>query len=1023
MSFTDIFIRKPVFAIVLSLIILLIGVRSYLSLPVRQFPEIDASAINISTTYPGAGANVMEGFVTTPLENALSGIDGIDYIQSSSMEGVSNITIYFRLGYDINKAITDVSNAVASARSSLPNDINDPIVKEDDPNAQPTMYIPFTSSQRSPEALTDYIVRVVQPQIATLPGVSQAPIFGERLYAMRIWLNPQQMAARGITADDVSNALSNDNIQATAGRIDSKWEEFDVNATTDLQTPQQFNNMVLKNVNGNFIRLRDVGYATLGAQDDRAVVRVGGKTALFLAVVPQSSGNPLVISKEVRQVLTRIGKFLPPDITINKNVIWDLSRFIAQSLTEVYHTILEAIFCVVLVIFLFLGSPRSTLIPVITIPLSIIGVCSFMLALGYSINILTLLACVLAIGLVVDDAIVVVENIHRHIEAGMKPFDAAIKGAREIGFAIVAMTLTLACVYAPIGFISGLTGALFREFAFTLAGAVIISGFIALTLSPMMCSKLMKPEINRKGLTHHVDQIFHRCMQRYKRFLGKTLNKRIFVLIIAAIIYISCYLLYTTLPTELAPTEDQGAVMMIATGPSSSNLNYTMKYTKEIENIFKSVPEGIGYGVINGFGGQTAAVNQAFGFLVLKPWDQRKRTAQQILYSLYPQFAGITGLRAFPFNLPSLPDAGGFTPVQFVLKTTGSYEELNTAVSKLLIIAREQNPALLNIDSDLHLDKAQVIVNINRNRAADLGIPMTSINNTLSLAFGQPQLSHFNMNGRSYDVIPQLELQYSDMPQQIGELNVRTLNGQLVPLSNIATIQMGVEPESLNHFQQIRSATITAGLAPGYTLGEALSYLENVTKKDLPSYVEYDFSGQSRQFEQATGAMEETFAFALIFIFLVLTVQFNSFRDPLIVMVSVPLSTAGALVTLHCLPGGTSNIYTQIGLVTLIGLISKHGILIVEFANQLQKQGLTKVEAVIEAASIRLRPVLMTTFATVLGAMPLALATGAGAEARKQLGWTIVGGMSFGTLFTLIVIPTVYSYLASNRHEKVEEKE
>lgn len=1020
MSFTDIFIRRPVLAIVLSLIILLIGVRSYLSLPVRQFPEIDASAINISTTFPGAGANVMEGFVTTPLENALSGINGIDYIQSSSMEGISNITIYFHLGYDINKAITDVSNAVASARSSLPNAINDPIVKEDDPNAQPTMYIPFTSSQRSPEALTDYIVRVVQPQIATLPGVSQAPIYGERLYAMRIWLNPQQMAARGITADDVSNALSNNNVQATAGYIDSKWEEFDINATTDLQTPKQFNNMVIKNVNGNFIRLSDIGYATLGAEDNRVSVNVDGKGALFLAVIPQSSGNPLIISKEVRQVLAKIGKFLPADITINKNVIWDLSRFIAQSLTEVYHTILEAIAFVVLVIFLFLGSPRSTLIPVITIPLSIIGVCSFMLALGYSINILTLLACVLAIGLVVDDAIVVVENIHRHIEEGLTPFDAAIKGAREIRFAVIAMTVTLACVYAPIGFVTGLTGALFREFAFTLAGAVIISGFIALTLSPMMCSKLMKHNINRKGLTHHVDQIFHRCMQAYKRFLGKTLNRRAIVLIIAAVIYTSCYLLYSTLPTELAPTEDQGAVMAIATGPSSANLNYTLKYTAEIEKIFKSVPEGIGYGFINGYGGGTAAPNQAFGFLVLKPWDKRKRTAQQIIDSLYPQFFGITGLRAFPFNIPSLPDAGGFTPVEFVLKTTQSYQELNTAVNKLLTIARTQNPRLLNIDSDLHLDKAQINVDINRDRAADLGIPMASINNTLSLAFGRPELSHFNMNGRAYDVIPELQLQYGDVPQQIGNLNVRTLSGQLVPLSNIATITMGVEPQSLNHFQQIRSATITAALAPGYTLGEALNYLEQVTKTDLPSYIEYDFSGQSRQFVQATGAMEETFAFALIFIFFVLTLQFNSFRDPLIVMMSVPLSTAGALVTLHCLPGGTSNIYTQIGLVTLIGLISKHGILIVEFANKLQKQGLSKVDAVIEAASIRLRPVLMTTFATVLGAMPLALASGAGAVARQQLGWTIVGGMSFGTLFTLIVIPTIYSYLASNKNKQVE---
>lgn len=1015
MNFTDIFIRRPVFALVLSLIILLIGIRSYISLPLRQFPEIDVSVINVAITYLGANPALMEGFITQPVENALSGINGIDYITSNSSTGLSSVSIYFTLGYDINKAITDVSNAVNSVRYVLPSGIQDPVITKQDPNAQPTMYLTFLSDVLSPEAVTDFLLRAVEPQLATLPGVSQAEIFGERTYSMRIWLDPQRMASQNVTATDVQTALTNNNVQTVAGKIESQWQVFDVTAKTDLNSPEQFNNLVIKNVNGNLIRLSDVGHAELGPESDSVSVNIMDKPAIVIGVVPQAIANPLVISKEVNKVLPFIQSALPKGLT--GNVIWDTSKFIAQSIKEVFHTIIEATIFVVLVIFLFLGSFRSVLIPVVTIPLSIIGVCGIMLGFGYTINTLTLLAWVLAIGLVVDDSIVVVENIHRHIETGLSPFDAAIKGAREIGFAIIAMTLTLATVYAPIGFVSGLTGSLFREFAFTLAGAVIISGFAALTLSPMMCSKLLSHHIGKPGFAEHIDNLFDKFMNGYKRFLAVTINKRKIVIIIGALIYISCYFLYATLPNELAPNEDQGAILAAVTGPSNANLNYTESNTQKIEQIYKTVPEMVGYGFINGYA-QNIAENSAFAFLVLQPWDKRHRSADEIIASLFPQFFMIPGVKAFPFNLPSLPGSSSFTPVSFVLKTTASYEQLNAAAQKLLSVIQQQNPKLLNPDSDLKLDKAEVSIDVDRNKAADLGISMNDINTTLNLALAEPEISQFNMNGRSYNVIPQLAPQFRSSADQLGNINIRTANGTLVPFSSIATIHQIIEPPSLNHFQQLRAATITASLAPGYTLGQALDYLEKTARVNLPDYIQYDYSQQSRQFVQASGALEQTFIFALIFIFLVLATQFESFRDPLIVMMSVPLSTAGALTALHFLPGGTINIYTQIGLITLIGLISKHGILIVEFSNQLQKEGMSKIAAVIEAASIRLRPVIMTTFATILGALPLMLATGAGAVARRQLGTVIIGGMSFGTLFTLLVIPTIYSLLATNKIKK-----
>lgn len=1045
MHFTEILIRRPVFSTVLSLIILLIGLRSFLSLPLREYPNIEPSVISISTFYPGANANLMEGFITTPLENSLSGINGIDFTSSSSTQNMSNITIKFKLGYNLNKAITDVSNAISSGRSQLPKNIDNPVISKHDPNAQPTVFIAYSSHNLSKEALTDYLERIVQPQLETLPGVSKAEIFGQRSYAMRIWLDPNRMAAHNITPTDIVSAFSNNNVQAAPGILDSPWQETTINAKTDLTTARQFNNLVIRNQNGYLTHVSDVGHAELGPSSNTVAVNIDGNTNSVVAgVIPQATANPLDVSKEVDHILLQLQSNIPSGI--ESKVVWDSSKFISQSLKEVRSTIFESVLFVIVIIFLILGSVRSVMIPLITIPLSIIGVCGFMLMMGYTLNTLTLLAWVLAIGLVVDDAIVVVENIHRHIELGETPLNAAIIGAKEIGFPVIAMTLTLAAVYAPIGFMSGLTGRLFREFAFTLAGAVIISGFIALTLSPMMCSQFLSQHTQKKGFILKIDAFFNSLVEKYKRALGKILynqksknplfkrkiiqytqkfiprfnnpfsqvkiTNRKWILITMLFIYGLCYLLYISLHHELAPTEDQGALYAVISAPTAANIDYTEKYSQEIAKIFNKVPEKASYGIIDGY----PTVSSGFAFLALKPWNERKRSSTEIINSLFPQFWMIPGIKAFPFNLPALPGTSGGTAVKFAIKTTENYMKLNQVTQKFIGTVTKENPAILNLSSDLKLDKPQIEMTIHRNKANSLGVSMQDISTALNTLLGQPVSGQFEMQGRSYNVIPQLYPEFRNYAEQLENINVRTTSGDLIPLSNLVSVKEISAPQSLNHFQEMRSAMLTGGLAPGYSLGEALDYLNKLAEKQLPSHFAIDYAGQSRQFMEANGAMEKTLIFAVIFIFLVLAAQFESFRDPLIVMVSVPLSLAGALIAMH-FTSSALNIYTQIGLVSLIGLISKHGILIVEFANQLQRKGNTLTSAVIEAAALRLRPILMTTGAMLFGALPLALASGAGAEARKQLGYVILGGMSFGTLFTLFIVPVVYTFLAAHKAE------
>ena len=1016
MSFTDVFIKRPVFATTLALIILLVGLVSLSQLTLRLFPNISPSVISVTTSYPGADANLIEGFVTTPIENAISSIDGIDYIESKSTPSRSRITVHMKLGYDINDAMTDVASKVSSVRWQLPKDIYDPTVEKSDPNAQPIIYLSFLSNTKTPEQVTDYLLRVVQPQLQTLDGVSQAELMGQREYAMRIWLNPQFMAAHNVTASDVQQALLSNNIQSASGLIEGEDQEFTVYSNTDLNNEKQFNNIPIRtDSTGHTIRIKDVGKAELGAPDDRVTVLMNGIPSIFIGIIPKSTANPFSVARETLNMLPTIQKYMPKGI--KATLLGDMSTYIASSLREVRGTILEACFFVFLVIFLMIGSFRAVLIPMVTIPLSVIGSAIFMHVLGYSINTMTLLAFVLAIGLVVDDAIVVLENIHRHLAEGLPPVKAAIVGAREISFAVITMTLTLAAVYAPIGFTTGLTGKLFSEFAFTLAGAVIVSGFLALTLTPMMCSKIYRKNENfEKGMPGAINRIFVHIMAGYKKLLLRVIKAKYIVLIVALSIVALCGYLYLQIPSELIPSEDQGAIIGIVAGSGSANLSYTERQTELLAKIYDGIPEIENYGIINGV---PNGVSSALSFVILKDWDKRKRSADQIINSLYMPMMMIPGVQAFPVNPPLLPGAGGMTPIDFVLKTTKSYEYLNKESWKF-VAALKKWGGLRNIQNDLQIDQPQTIIDIHRNEAADLGIQMSAISASLGMFLGQPEVTRFNIEGRSYQVLPELFPQFRKTPDSLYDLNVRTSSGKLVPLSNLVTVKEKVIPRTLNHFQQLRSAIIKANLTPGMTQGNALSYMTKLANKTLPKDIQIDYTGQSRQYEKSSGKMMQTFIFAIIFIYLILAAQFESFIDPFIVMFSVPLSIAGALLLL-LLDHGTMNIYTQIGLVTLVGLITKNGILIVEFANQLQEKGVEFSEAIITSAAVRLRPILMTTGAMVLGSLPLVMASGAGANARHQMGLVIIGGMTFGTLLTLFIIPTAYYYFASKK-EKTEEE-
>lgn len=1015
MSFTDIFIRRPVFATVLSLIIFLVGLRCYYDLQVRLYPKIQASVINISIHYAGADAALMESFVTTPVENAICGIDGIDYITSSSRASTSEITIHFQLGYDINAAVSDVNSEVNSVRYLLPKEIDSPIISKTDPNASPSMYLSFFSDTIPVEAITDYLSRIIQPQIQTLPGVGTAQVWGPK-YAMRIWLDQKLMAAHNITPSDINNALTIQSLQAPGGSLKTDLQALTVKTFSEASTAMQFNNLVLRQDNGQLVRIKDVGKAMLGSSYSDISVWVNGKAGAVLAVTPSSSANPLDITKEVKKILPSLFAALPR--AINAEIMWDSSKFIAESIKEVQKTVIEATICVILVVFLFLGSWRTLLIPVVTIPLSLVGVCIFMYLLGYTLNTITLLAMVLAIGMVVDDAIVVTENIHRHIIEGKTKLAASLLGAREIQFAIIAMTLTLAAVYAPIGFLTGLIGSLFKEFAFTLAGAVTISGFIALTLSPMMCSKILQTNTAAPGFAEKTHAFFNKVMFFYRAALNSTLNNRKKILSILPFVLVATGFLYYFIPSELAPLEDQGYLVAPIMAPTSANIEYTQKYSKMIAPYFTKIPEATNYLIVNGTSNGVTSPNLGVSFLVFKPWSERKITVDQIISELFPKLWSIPGIIVFPINPSDLPGAEGGDPIKIELQTIGDYNKLN-AIAQSIAAAAKKNPHLYNIRVEPRLDQPQLNININREKAGALGITARDIGYAINLALGQPIMGHFDMDGRSYDVIPQLFPEASKKPGDLGNIYLRTDSNALVPLKNIVTTSDTVAPKSYEHFQQLRAMEITAATTPGYTLGEAMNFFQTTIKSLAPSDLKVDYAGQSRLYFQTSGQMVITFLFAIIFIFLVLAAQFESFRDPLIVLFTIPLSIFGALLAMF-FTKSTMNIYSEIGLVTLVGLISKHGILMVEFANQLQEAGKSIKEAIIEAATIRLRPILMTTAAMVLGALPLALAGGAGAISRQQIGWVIIGGMSVGTIFTLFIVPTIYVCIATRKEKHVE---
>ena len=1007
MKISDLCIRRPVFATVINLVVLLVGVIAYQRLSVREYPNIDEPTVSVETTFRGASADVIESQITQPLEDSLSGIDGVEVMTSISRAEKSQITVKFRLNRNNDGAAADVRDRVARVRSLLPANIDEPVVAKVEADAQPVIYLAFYSTRHSPLEVTDYADRFVKDRLQNLDGVSQIRIFGERRYAMRLWLDRTRLAAYGLTPQDIEAALRRHNVEVPAGRIESSKREFTVLAETDLKTAEEFNQLIVKETPGYLVRLRDVGKAEIGARDDRIYARFNGQNAVAMGVVKQATANPLDVTRAVRESLPGILRDLPAGMDVK--VGYDTSIFIERSIQNVFSTIFEAMALVALVIFFFLRSLRGTIIPLVTIPIALIGAFALMWLCGFSLNTLTLLAMVLAIGLVVDDAIVMLENISRYVEGGMPPMEAALKGSKEIGFAVLAMTLTLAAVYAPIAFQEGRTGRLFAEFALTLAGAVIVSGFTALALTPMMCSRILKHNARHGWVYRVIERFLNALRQGYRRALDTTVDLRALVITAMVSVGVLAYALFQSLPSELAPVEDRGTAIALGIAPEGSTIEFTLDSARRMEEIFARVPYQTRYFTVVGF----PTVNNLIGFVGLKDWSERPLKQQAIVGMLAPQlYATIPGLLAFATNPQSLGQRPIDKPVSFVLQTSAPYSELEKGVNLLMAAARE-NPGLQNIESDLRLNKPELKVAIDRDKAADLGIDVEVIGRTLETMLGGRQVTRFKLNGKQYDVMVQVADTSRVTPRDLTNIYVRSRAGDMVPLANLVALREAVTPRELNHFNKLRSATITATLAGGYSLGDALTFLETEARK-LPSSILYDFDGQSREFRSASGGLYVTFLLALAFIYLVLAAQFESFVDPFIIMLTVPLSMAGALLALK-LTGGTLNVYSQIGLVTLVGLITKHGILIVEFANQLQERGGEKRAAVIESAVLRLRPILMTTGAMVLGSLPLAVATGAGAESRQQIGWVIVGGLLMGTMFTLFVVPTAYMILARAR--------
>lgn len=1006
MRFTDVFIRRPVLAIVVSLGLLLIGLKAFDVLQLRQYPQINNDVVSVTTLYPGADAELIKGFITTPLQHVIATAEGIDYISAVSDEGQSTILAYVHPESDVNIVMQEVIGKVNKMRGELPRDSEDPIVeKMVNVGSDTLQYIGFYSEQMSEEQITDYLSKAVEPILSTLPGVGRAEIRGKKTFAMRVWLDSDRMAAFGVSAQDVRRALEQNNFQSGAGQVRGEYVLFNVSVSTSLESAEGFGKIVIRHEGGAMVRLRDVSRIELGSESYDSRIRFNGKTAIFIKISAAAGANPLEVAKAVRLALPGIEQQLPPSLKLD--VVFDTTIAIERSIKEVAKTILEASLIVIVVIFFFLGSFRSVIIPVITIPLSLVGVLMVMLLLGFSVNLLTLLAMVLAIGLVVDDAIVVVENIQRHIEQGDPPFDAALNGAREIAFPVIVMTLTLAAVYGPIGFVEGVTGTLFTEFAFTLAGAVIVSGIVALTLSPMMCSRLLLSHDSPDGWFAKVDALLERLKHRYQSSLHAALNNRLPWLLLAVTVAISIYFLYRDIPRELAPKEDNGVIFVSGAAPLSTGIDFVNAYGDQIESIYQGIPEHQNSFIMSGYNGP----NTFLSLVMLKDWSQRERSQKQVQQQLQAQLGSVAGLRINSYELPGIPGATGGVPLQFALMSTAS-DEMLYQVAQGFVRDMYASGLFVFVSVDLDFDKSRIRINVDREKAAEMGIDMQAIGSTLSLFLSEGQVGRFAYSNYSYKVIPQLERTLRDNPQWLERYQVPTASGAMVPLSSVVSWEEVPAPNKLAQFQQL-NATYIGGLpAPGVTMGEVVDFMEQKSRELLPDGFTHEYMGESRQFVKEGNTLMMTFLFSFILIYLVLAAQFESFVDPVVVLVSVPMSICGALIPL-ALGAATLNIYTQIGLVTLIGLISKHGILIVDFANRLREQGVPVMEAIEQAATIRLRPILMTTAAMVFGVLPLMLASGPGAVSRQGIGWVIASGMAVGTLFTLYVVPVIYSYLAT----------
>jgi multidrug efflux pump len=1006
MSLTDIFIKRPVLSTCVNLILLLAGIQCLLNLTVRQYPKSDLGVVSVNTVYVGANSDLVRGFITSPLERVIASADGIEYIESSSAQGLSSINVYLKLNYDPNAALTQIQSKIAQVRNDLPPEAQAPTVNiETADNRFASMYLSFYSNELNGNQITDYLTRVVQPKLSAVSGVQKADILGARTFAMRVWLDSAKLAALKVSPSDVSAALQRNNYLAALGRTKGSMITVNLNANTDLRTKEEFEELVVKETAGVLVRLKDVASVVLGAEDYDQDVQFNGQKATFMGIWVLPTANPLDVINEVRRVLPLIEKAFP--VGLKLGIPYDSTRYIADSINEVVNTLLETIVIVILVIYLFIGSFRAVLVPVVAIPLSLIGAFVFMSAFGFSVNLLTLLAIVLAVGLVVDDAIVMLENVERYVnEEGLSPFDAAIRGARELVGPIVAMTITLVAVYAPIGFQGGLTGALFREFAFTLAGAVFISGFVALTLSPMMSSKLLKRHEKPNVFQQKLNQIFDALKNNYGILLERTLGWRAVMATFAAIMIFLAVPFYLFSGKELAPREDQGIIFGIVQAGPNNSIEQTVRFADELGKIFRSLPE-----YAANF--QLTFPGNGFSGVVLKPWSERARSSDQIEPELWMNAGGLAGIQPIITSPAPLPGGSDF-PVELVISSTAPPIQIFEFANQLVGEAFASG-FFMFADSDLKYDQPQSEVVIDRDKVAAMGINLQDVGINLGVMLSGNYVNRFNVQGRSYKVIPQVSRSLRLNPEQLRDYQIDIGNGRLVPVSTFATVKNIVEPRSLNRFQQLNSAKIQGVPRPGATIDQALSAIEAKAREILPADYTIDFAGESRQLRKEGSALVLTFSLALILIFLVLAGQFESFRDPFIILLgSVPLAISGALIFTF-LDATTINIYTQVGLITLVGLVSKNGILIVEFANKLQEQGFSKLEAVREASLTRLRPILMTSVATVVGHFPLVIASGAGSGARNSIGIVLVSGMTIGTLFTLFVVPSIYLYIAKDR--------